>query len=84
MDVLCNDPRASLVVAAPVGEREHWVSIRGSAAIETDGAHELAQRLAERYWDLDDPTRADELAAILSEHQLRLVIHPDKASRFRF
>ncbi len=81
---LRSDPRASLVVAAPVGEREHWVSISGHVTIETDGAHELAQRLAERYWDLDDPTRADDLAAILSEEQLRLVIHPDKVSRFRF
>lgn len=81
---LRTDPRASLVVAAPVGEREHWVSIRGQVTIETDGAHELARRLAERYWDLDDPTRADELAAIQSEEQLRLVIHPDKVSRFRF
>lgn len=81
---LRRDPRASLVVAALVGEREHWVSISGRVTIATDGAHELAQRLAERYWDLDDPTRADDLAAILSEEQLRIVIHPDKVSRFRF
>ena len=69
---LRRDPRASIVVAAPVGERERWVSIAGSV----DGAHELASRLAARDWDLDDPTRAADLPAILAEDQVRLVVHP--------
>ncbi|PRC54693.1 pyridoxamine 5'-phosphate oxidase, partial [Mycobacterium sp. ITM-2017-0098] len=30
---LRRDPRASLVVAAPVGERERWVSIAGPATV---------------------------------------------------
>jgi nitroimidazol reductase NimA-like FMN-containing flavoprotein (pyridoxamine 5'-phosphate oxidase superfamily) len=55
---LRRDPRASLVVAAPVGERERWVSVPGRIAVEPDGAHDLSARLAARYWDLDDPTRA--------------------------
>lgn len=46
------DPRASMVVAAPVGERERWVSVAGRVSIEPDGAHDLAARLAPRYWDL--------------------------------
>lgn len=76
------DPRASLVVAAPVGERERWVSVAGPTTVEPDGAHELAQRLAARYWDLDDPRRADDLAGILAEDWVRLVIHPDKVNRY--
>jgi hypothetical protein len=76
------DPRASIVVAAPVGERERWVSVAGRVTVETDGGHDLAARLAARYWDLDDPVRADDLAAILAEEQVRLVIHPDTVSRY--
>ena len=76
------DPRASLVVAAPVGERERWVSVAGRVTVEADGGHDLATRLAARYWDLDDPVRADDLAAILAEEQVRLVIHPDTVSRY--
>jgi general stress protein 26 len=78
------DPRASIVVAAPVGERERWVSVAGRATVEPDGGHDLATRLAERYWDLDDPVRAKDLEEILNEDQVRFVIHPDKVSRFAY
>lgn len=66
------DPRASIVVAAPVGERERWVSVAGRTTVESDGGHELAARLAAPYWDLDDPVRAKDLAEILAEDQVRL------------
>ncbi|MBO0678706.1 pyridoxamine 5'-phosphate oxidase family protein [Mycolicibacterium sp. S2-37] len=79
---LRKDPRASVVVTAPVGERERWVSVAGPATVETDGAHELAARLAARYWDLDDPDRANDLDEILAEQQVRLIIHPQKVSRY--
>lgn len=79
---LHRDPRASLVVTAPVGEREHWVSVAGRTTVETDGGHDLAARLAARYWDLDDPARAQDLAGILAEDQVRLVIHPEAVSRY--
>jgi nitroimidazol reductase NimA-like FMN-containing flavoprotein (pyridoxamine 5'-phosphate oxidase superfamily) len=81
---LRRDPRASMVVAAPVGERERWVSVVGRTTIETDRAHDLAARLAARYWDLDDPVRADELAAILAVDQVRVVLHPQTVRRFVF
>jgi general stress protein 26 len=81
---LRRDPRASIVVAAPVGERERWVSVAGRATVEPDGAHDLATRLAARYWDLDDPTRADDLAGILATDQVRLVIHPEAVSRYTY
>ena len=50
--------------------------------VETDGAHELAERLAARYWDADDPSRVDDLAEILGADQVRLVIQPDEVRRF--
>ncbi len=81
---LGRDPRASLVVAAPVGERERWVSVAGGVTVEPDGAHDLAARLAARYWDLGDPARAADLAEILAEDQVRLVIHPDTVRRFAY
>jgi len=81
---LRRDPRASIVVAAPVEERERWVSIAGRVTVELDGAHDLAARMAPRYWDLDDPERAADLAAILAEDQVRLVIHPETVSRYAY
>ena len=79
---LRRDPRASIVVAAPVEERERWVAVAGHVTIEPDGTHELAARLAARYWDLDDPTRAADLAAIQASDAVRLVIHPETVSRY--
>jgi general stress protein 26 len=79
---LRRDPRASIVVAAPAGERERWLSVAGPTTVESDGAHDLAARLAARYWNLDDPTRADDLAGILATDQVRLVIHPETVSRY--
>ncbi|WP_129337071.1 pyridoxamine 5'-phosphate oxidase family protein [Cellulomonas endophytica] len=79
---LREDPRASLVVASPVGEREHWVSVSGPVTVHEDGAHALAARLAARYWDLRDPVRARELGAILADEQVRLVLRPEQVRRY--
>ncbi len=79
---LDGDPRASIIVAAPVGERERWVSAAGRVTVEPDGAHELAARLGARYWDLDDPAHSGELAGIQELDLVRLVIHPEKVSRY--
>ncbi|WP_280434207.1 pyridoxamine 5'-phosphate oxidase family protein [Nocardia carnea] len=79
---LRRDPRASIVVAAPVGERERWVAISGRTTIETDGAHDLCSRLAPRYWDLTDQTRAETLAGILAGDLLRVVLHPETVHRY--
>ncbi|MFE0748776.1 pyridoxamine 5'-phosphate oxidase family protein [Gordonia sp. NPDC058843] len=80
------DPRASIVVATPVEERERWISVSGPAVVETDNeaARELAARLADRYWDLDDPTRAQDLAEILADDWVRIVIRPEKIRRLSF
>jgi hypothetical protein len=79
---LARDPRASLVVAAPVGERERWVSGAAPTPVAAGDARELAARLAARYWDLDDPTRARDLAGILATEQVRVVIHPETVHRY--
>jgi general stress protein 26 len=81
---LARDPRASLVVAAPVGEPERWISVAGRTTVETDGVSDLATRLAERYWDLDDPARARSLAAILGGELVRVVIHPETVHRYAY
>ncbi len=79
---LRRDPRASLVVATPADERERWVSVSGPTTVEPDGAHDLAARLAKRYWDLDDRVRADDLAAILATDLVRVVLHPEDVHRY--
>jgi nitroimidazol reductase NimA-like FMN-containing flavoprotein (pyridoxamine 5'-phosphate oxidase superfamily) len=81
---LSRDPRASLVVAAPVGERERWVSVSGRTTVEADGAHDLASRLAARYWGVDDQVRAGDLAAILAGELVRVVIHPETVHRYTY
>ena len=60
------------------------MSVTGSTTIEADGAQDLAARLAARYWDLDEPARADELATILADEQVRIVLHPETIRRFTF
>ena len=79
---LARDARASLVVAAPVGERERWVSVAGPATVEPDGAHALVTRLAARYWTADDPGRVDDLSEMLTQDWVRIVIHPETVARY--
>ncbi|GLY71115.1 pyridoxamine 5'-phosphate oxidase family protein [Amycolatopsis taiwanensis] len=81
---LRRDPRASIVVAAPVGEHERWLSVAGRTTVEPDGAHDLAARLGARYWDLDDPVRAADLAGIMAADMVRVVIHPEAVSRYQY
>jgi PPOX class probable F420-dependent enzyme len=76
------DPRASLVAANAVGERENWIAISGSATVEEDGAGELAARLGARYWDLDDPEKAASLEQMVSADLVRIVIRPERVSRY--
>ncbi|WP_410654738.1 pyridoxamine 5'-phosphate oxidase family protein [Amycolatopsis sp. lyj-112] len=79
---LSRDPRASIVVASPVGERERWVSVAGGVTVEPDGAPDLCARLAARYWDLGDQARADDLAGMLELDWVRLVIRPETVGRY--
>ena len=36
---------------------------------------------AARYWDLGDPVRAHDLAAMLADEHVRLIIHPEAVHR---
>ncbi len=74
------DPRATLVIASSLGEKEEWVSLEGTITIQPEGGIELAERLAERYWDLGDPARMQTLQTWRDEaSQLRLLeLHPSR------
>jgi hypothetical protein len=81
---LGRDPRASLVVAAPVEERERWLAVTGRTTIEPGGADDVCRRLAARYWDLDDPVRRRDLDDMLATDQVRIVLHPERITRFSY
>jgi general stress protein 26 len=79
---LRRDPRASLVVANAIDEPANWIAISGSTTVEEDGVPELADRLARRYWDLDDPEKAAELEELMQLEFVRIVIRPERISRY--
>jgi PPOX class probable F420-dependent enzyme len=58
---IARDPRASLLVPNAVGEPEGWVAFDGRIEVRDDGAIELAERLAPRYWDMNRPDLRAEL-----------------------
>lgn len=60
------DARASLLATNAVGEMESWVAFDGDAVVTTEGAAELAERLAHRYWDMSDETHR---ATVASWHE---------------
>jgi PPOX class probable F420-dependent enzyme len=51
------DPRVALSVEQPVGVREAWVTLEGTAAVEA-GGFALAERLAARYYEADRASEA--------------------------
>ena len=55
-------PFASLLVTNRGGEPEHWVAFDGTVTISPEGGLALAERLAARYWDLEQPAHAETLA----------------------
>ena len=57
---LQNDPRASLLVVNNLDEPEGWVAFDGEVEIGP-GDFSLVEKLAARYWDLNDPARAKTL-----------------------
>ena len=58
---LRRDPRASVLVTNRIDEPERWVAFDGRVSISDTGGFELAERLAPRYWDLEDPARLEML-----------------------
>ena len=59
------DPTASVLVTNAIGEPEAWVAFDGPIDLSDNGGIELATRLADRYWDLDN----DQQRAVLSSCQ---------------
>ena len=53
----------SVVVANESDEPEFWVAFDGDVRIEAEGGLALAEQLAPRYWDLDDPAQEAALDA---------------------
>ena len=68
------NPRVTLLVANELNEHEAWVSFDGSAEIRLDGAIELMEELAEKYWDLSDPDRIATLDSWKAESDQLCVI----------
>lgn len=61
------DPRVTLLVANHLDEGEAWVAFDGDAKIRPEGAVELLERLAEKYWDLSEPDRRSTVDSWKSE-----------------
>ena len=79
---LRRDPRASIVAAGAIDEPARWIAVSGSATVEEDGVPELADRLAHHYWDLDDPAKAAEFRELMQLDLVRIVIRPERISRY--
>lgn len=73
-------PEASLLVAAGVGEPERWIAFDGPVEIDEREGFALAERLAERYWDLNDPAKQRTLATWRAHPDAfcRLVLRPQR------
>ena len=75
---LKEDPRVALLVARPAGQPEEWVALDGEITFSEEGVAELVSRLADRYWDLDDPKTRNTLDGWLNsvDTMLRLTLSP--------
>ena len=81
---LANDARASVLVTNHIDEKEKWVAFDGTVAVSDEGGFELAEKLAQRYWNLDDHSRASALQnwrAMESEWRL-LEMVPDNVRTY--
>jgi len=82
---LQQDPRASVVVVAPVGEPEHWVAVSGPVTLSGAGdERDLVTRLGARYYDLGDADRAAAVESMAAQEWVRIVIHPEKVRRVTY
>ncbi len=82
LDRLRENPRASVVVAAPSGEPEHWVSVEGTVTLHDQGGVELTARLGDRYWAETGPDQRQLLDEWRATGVVRIVLHPEKVNRF--
>ena len=75
---LKNNPSASVLVMTNLDEKEGWVSMDGKVTISDEGGDELAQRLTQRYWDLDDPSKKAEAESWKQMHFVLLSFKPEQ------
>jgi PPOX class probable F420-dependent enzyme len=83
---LARDSRITVLIANDVDEPEYWVAFDGTAHIHDDGGFELAERLAAKYWDLDDPERAEALDRWRSFRDVgfrRIVLAPTRIREYQ-
>ncbi|MCO8270654.1 pyridoxamine 5'-phosphate oxidase family protein [Actinoplanes sp. TRM 88003] len=79
---LREQPRASVVVAAPTGEPEYWVAVEGPVTLHDDGGPELAARLAERYWGTLDADQRQLIDEWRTTGLVRIVLRPSAVNRY--
>ena len=65
IDRIKRDARASVLVTNAVGEPEAWVAFDGLIDLNDDGGIELATRLVDQYWNMDD----ERLRSVLTSWQ---------------
>ncbi len=65
IDRVKRDARASVLVTNAVGEPEAWVAFDGLIDLNDDGGIELATRLVDQYWTMDD----ERLRSVLTSWQ---------------
>ena len=77
---LRRDARACLLVPRPAGEREEWVAIDGTVAVGEEGAFDLVERSAKRYWDLTNEYYSSTLEdwRRIADEFVSLELTPDK------
>ena len=77
------DSRATLLVVNNVGEPEYWVRIEGTVAISKEGAGELAERLANRYWDMSNEGYRATVEEWKQEPRLRVLeLNPTRVTTY--
>lgn len=72
------DPRVTLLAPNNPDEPEQWVMIKGQARVIAGDHHALIKRLAARYWDLSDPTKAQTIQDWAKEQWVMVEIAPEK------
>lgn len=79
------DPRATLLVPNHIDEPEAWVAFDGEVAISSEGAIELAERLAERYWDMTQPGHRASVESWrqAAEHLRVLTLRPARVRTYK-
>lgn len=74
-------PHASIIVAAPLGEPEQWVSLEGAVTVHDDGAYELADRLAKLYY-AGEPAKLAVLDEWRDADLVRIVVSAERVQRY--